>query len=580
MNKKAFTLIELLAVIVILAIIALIAVPIIINIIGDSKYESQKRSVDGYAKAVEQAVADYQLKNNKKVEGKFITTDGKVLTKDDTILNVDYKGNVVCNRIIVNKDGSIYVSECTVDGDKVDYENGETTYGMIMERPANSNFFNTSIVSYRISHFEISTTLDIKNKESYQSSDCSYNQDESVICYWKETNNNAGFYDVVLASDGEMYTPINSTRLFSYLGYQSLQNDLDVSKLNTKYTTNMSYMFQYASACKYYNQKIELGDKFDTSNVTDMSWMFHGSELKCHGSFRFPDSFNTSNVTDMSHMFSEIYGYLDIFDLGNNFNTSNVTKMVGMFASSRYITKLNLGSKFDTSKVTNMANMFDDFGSWYMQSLDLGDKFDTSNVTDMSWMFYNMGRKNLKSFSLGENFNTEKVTNMRSMFDAMGFEKLEKFNLGNNFNTSNVIDMDCMFCYLGYQNLEKLDLGEHFNTSKVTNMHQMFSGTGFKKLKKLDLGKLFVAPERAYSNVSSIFNETGKESLEELYLWNFDYSKVWYKDNVFKDFGTDGVLTKVVVSNNEIKTKIEQLTSPNNVPQFWKDNDIIVVQTP
>lgn len=44
--KKAFTLVELIAVIVILAIIALISMPIITNIIADSKMESAKRSTE------------------------------------------------------------------------------------------------------------------------------------------------------------------------------------------------------------------------------------------------------------------------------------------------------------------------------------------------------------------------------------------------------------------------------------------------------------------------------------------------------------------------------------------------------
>ena len=185
MRKKGFTLIELLAVIVILAIIALIAVPIVINIINDSKYESQKRSIDLYAEALKQTVANYQLKNNKKVEGKFNTTDGKTLTRDDTTLNVDYKGNVVCNRIVVNKDGSIYVGVCTVDGIKVDYEVGETTYGMMAENKAHSdNFLNTNIDSNYIIKFTIHTD-GMTIPEGYESTDCSYNHDESVICYWK-----------------------------------------------------------------------------------------------------------------------------------------------------------------------------------------------------------------------------------------------------------------------------------------------------------------------------------------------------------------------------------------------------------
>ena len=51
MKNKGFTLIELLAVIVILAIIALIATPVILNIIDDSKEESNKRSGELFEKA-------------------------------------------------------------------------------------------------------------------------------------------------------------------------------------------------------------------------------------------------------------------------------------------------------------------------------------------------------------------------------------------------------------------------------------------------------------------------------------------------------------------------------------------------
>ncbi len=81
MNKKAFTLIELLAVIVILAIIALIAVPIIINIIRDTKEKSREISKDLYLTAVEQTI----LKEN--IEGSLNPSTCKV--------NID--GNIVCD---------------------------------------------------------------------------------------------------------------------------------------------------------------------------------------------------------------------------------------------------------------------------------------------------------------------------------------------------------------------------------------------------------------------------------------------------------------------------------------------------
>ena len=63
--KRGFTLIELLAVIVILAIIALIAVPIVLNIIDDSKKESISRSVDLYMDHVQKTITKEQIKNSK-----------------------------------------------------------------------------------------------------------------------------------------------------------------------------------------------------------------------------------------------------------------------------------------------------------------------------------------------------------------------------------------------------------------------------------------------------------------------------------------------------------------------------------
>ena len=55
-KKKGFTLVELLAVIVILVIIALIATPIILNVINDAKKEAAKDSFYGYMDAIEKAI--------------------------------------------------------------------------------------------------------------------------------------------------------------------------------------------------------------------------------------------------------------------------------------------------------------------------------------------------------------------------------------------------------------------------------------------------------------------------------------------------------------------------------------------
>ena len=68
MKKKGFTLVELLAVIVILAIIALIATPIILGVIETSKKGASENSALGYLDAVEKQIArkihDYYMDNS------------------------------------------------------------------------------------------------------------------------------------------------------------------------------------------------------------------------------------------------------------------------------------------------------------------------------------------------------------------------------------------------------------------------------------------------------------------------------------------------------------------------------------
>lgn len=60
-NNKGFSLIELLAVIVVLAIIALIATPIVMNTIKNSKKGSAEQSGEGYVKQVETSIVEYRM---------------------------------------------------------------------------------------------------------------------------------------------------------------------------------------------------------------------------------------------------------------------------------------------------------------------------------------------------------------------------------------------------------------------------------------------------------------------------------------------------------------------------------------
>ena len=52
MKDKAFTLVELIAVLVILAIISLILTPVVLNTVKKAKDSANKRSVDAYGRSI------------------------------------------------------------------------------------------------------------------------------------------------------------------------------------------------------------------------------------------------------------------------------------------------------------------------------------------------------------------------------------------------------------------------------------------------------------------------------------------------------------------------------------------------
>ena len=112
-KENAFTLIELVAVLVIMAIIALIVTPLVMNIIRKARISADKRSVDAYGRSIELAIAGYLMDT-----GKFPTSVEQ--------LTIEYSGNqVVCSTTQLNSDSSVYLAGCTVAGRSID----NYTYG-------------------------------------------------------------------------------------------------------------------------------------------------------------------------------------------------------------------------------------------------------------------------------------------------------------------------------------------------------------------------------------------------------------------------------------------------------------------
>lgn len=127
-KKKGFTLIEVIAVLVILAVITLIVTPLVMNIIRKAKDSANMRSIDAYGRSVEYAVATYMLNDTE-----FPTSFNDI--------SIEYRGpRVECAVNVVNYDGSIFLDKCAVNGKLVKYSKSSSGYYQVGKDTGNYMF--------------------------------------------------------------------------------------------------------------------------------------------------------------------------------------------------------------------------------------------------------------------------------------------------------------------------------------------------------------------------------------------------------------------------------------------------------
>ena len=188
MKKKAFTLIELIAVLVILAILALIVTPLVMNIIRKAKISADKRSVDAYGRSVEIALASYLMDT-----GTFPT--------DLKSLNIEYTGKeVICNVMAMKENGGIYLTECTVGGKQVkddSTEDGWYHYGTRdLTNEEYVNMYGLALKNASVAYYETNgnpvedyTTLTIDYKGKTVLCDVTVNFDGTIYMTKCKVNN-------------------------------------------------------------------------------------------------------------------------------------------------------------------------------------------------------------------------------------------------------------------------------------------------------------------------------------------------------------------------------------------------------
>ena len=296
-----------------------------------------------------------------------------------------------------------------------------------------------------------------------------------------------------------------STNCWFYQMY-NLETIEGIGYLDTSEVTDMCWMFWNCASLT----SLDVSN-FDTSNVEYMSGLFGCYNRESILTSLDVSGFDTRKVKEMYAMFQNC-SQLTSLDV-SHFNTSNVIDMNWMFYNCNSLTSLNVSS-FNTSKVTAMKSMFSDCSN--LTSLDVSN-FNTSKVTDMEGVF--SGCSSLTTIDVGS-FNTSNVTDMSWLFSYCS--SLTNIDV-SNFNTSKVTDMEGMFC--GCSSLTTLDVGS-FNTSNVTNMSIMFESCS--KLKSIEVSNFDTSNCKNMRGMFSFMS-----SLLTLDLSNFDTSKVKSMESMF-----------------------------------------------
>ena len=190
---------------------------------------------------------------------------------------------------------------------------------------------------------------------------------------------------------------------------------------------------------------------------------------------------DTSNVTDMNYMFSGCSS-LTSLDV-SNFNTGKVTDMSSMFQYCSLLTSLDV-SNFNTGNVTDIGHMFDGCSS--LTSLDVSS-FNTSKVNSYSSFSYMFsGCSSLKTLDLSNfDFSNTYATpynGLVGLFNECKSLETITFPSTVTFNNSGVSFSDM---FKSCTSLTSLDLSG-FNTTNVQYMKDMFNSCS--KLSNLTLG--------------------------------------------------------------------------------------------
>jgi surface protein len=309
-----------------------------------------------------------------------------------------------------------------------------------------------------------------------------------------------------------------------------LLTSLDLSSFNTSKVTDMRWMFYGSNNLR----TIYVGNGWSTAAVTSSNYMFNGCTSLVGGQGTTYDSSHTDKAYARIDGGPSNPGYFTEFKeayacytpsnttltfyydnqrssrTGTTYDLNTGSNDPGWYTDGTYsnVTKVVFNSSFASARPTTTYYWFGDMSK--LQSITGTQYFNTSQVTNMCLMFAGAGAM---MPNLDANFlNTSNVKTMESMFANSEFTSI----IVSDWNTSEVTNMLEMFafCY----NLTSLDLS-NFNTSKVTTMEGMFNEDYI--LVSLDLSNWNTSN---VTNMNNMFHECN--ALTSVDLSSFNTAKV------------------------------------------------------
>ena len=572
MKKKGFTLVELLAVIIILGVLMLIAIPSVTNYINNSRKETYANTGKELIKGASHLVTK---SNDVNYEGELDFTDTDTTYYIPyTCINTDKKakspyGDFEEAYVVVTLDEKNNYQYYFYSKDT----QGIGIYPITEEKALSADCIKTGID-------RLSTNIGIGKRKNIKvyNSDCSEiareakatehnpNPDgtssdkNAVFLYGGAVNNkmkqlandssvSMSFHDtnikLIARSDTEpteenkqkantvsdinsevpiymwfdngtiywwsedLYPSLSGDSSSMFYYLMGLEHIDDLDLFDTSKVMTMQNMFYYC------NHLLEVDiSNFDTSLVTSFSYMFFRCEKINHIDL---SNLNTPKLSSMIQMFYDC-GSLDDLDV-SGIDTSHVTSMAWMFVGCKFKT-VDL-SDWDTSSLTNIRYMF--WTCYSMEYIDLST-FNTSKITNMEAVFASC--TNLKSIDLSS-WDMSKVTTTSDMF--ISDDVIETINM-TGWDTSSNTSIYRMFH--GCKALKSLDLSS-WDTSKVTTM--MYAFAGCNSLTSLDLSNFNT------SNVKSMYGMFNGLWLESIDVSHFDTSNVTDMSRMF--FGCKNMKT-------------------------------------